>query len=137
MGEIMQFPETVEEFMQQYKITDTQQVYTNGTELVPIFRMKQWFEAHRNHRRRCVPLVDGVRCFAGTNRDGGVYGNGGSMKTEAEKPTYLDCWHFIAPLIPVTGDEMSRWIYVMTYHALNEAEKRRVEKEKRKKCGEK
>lgn len=43
MGEIMQFPETVEEFMQQYKITDTQQVYTNGTELVPIFRMKQWF----------------------------------------------------------------------------------------------
>ena len=47
MGEIMQFPETVEEFMQQYKITDTQQVYTNGTELVPIFRMKQWFEAHK------------------------------------------------------------------------------------------
>lgn len=47
MSEIMQFPETVEEFMQQYKITDTQQVYTNGTELVPIFRMKQWFEAHK------------------------------------------------------------------------------------------
>lgn len=40
MGEIMQLPETVEEFMQQYKITDTQQVYTNGTELVPISRMK-------------------------------------------------------------------------------------------------
>lgn len=52
MGEIMQFPETVEEFMQQYKITDTQQVYTNGTELVPIFRMKQWFEAHK---QRWIP----------------------------------------------------------------------------------
>lgn len=53
MGEIMQFPETVEEFMQQYKITDTQQVYTNGTELVPIFRMKQWFEAHKHRWIPC------------------------------------------------------------------------------------
>lgn len=55
MGEIMQFPENVEEFMQQYKITDTQQVYTNGTELVPIFRMKQWFEAHK---RRWIPCSE-------------------------------------------------------------------------------
>lgn len=55
MGEIMQFPETVEEFMQQYKITDTQQVYTNGTELVPIFRMKQWFEAHK---QRWIPCSE-------------------------------------------------------------------------------
>lgn len=55
MGEIMQFPETVEEFMQLYKITDTQQVYTNGTELVPIFRMKQWFEAHK---QRWIPCSE-------------------------------------------------------------------------------
>lgn len=53
MGEIMQFPETVEEFMQQYKITDTKQIYTNGTELVPIFRMKQWFEAHKHRWIPC------------------------------------------------------------------------------------
>lgn len=44
MGETMTFPETVEEFMEQYKIVDREQVYTNGAELVPIFRMKQWFE---------------------------------------------------------------------------------------------
>lgn len=55
MGEIMQFPETVEEFMQLYKITDTQQVYTNGTELVPIFRMKQWFDAHK---QRWIPCSE-------------------------------------------------------------------------------
>lgn len=61
MGEIMQFPETVEEFMQQYKITDTQQVYTSGTELVPIFRMEQWFEAHKQRWIPCserMPEVD-------------------------------------------------------------------------------
>ena len=40
----MQFPKTVEEFMEQYKIVDTEQIYTNGAELIPIFRMKQWFE---------------------------------------------------------------------------------------------
>ena len=51
--------------------------------------------------------------------------------------TYLDCWNFIAPLIPVTDDKTLQWIYVMVFNALNEAEKRRAEKEKRKKCEEK
>lgn len=44
MADMMMFPDTVEEFMEQYKITDTEQIYTNGSDLVPIFRMKQWFE---------------------------------------------------------------------------------------------
>lgn len=43
-GDVMQFPNSVEDFMEKYKIVDTEHVYTNGTELVPIFRMKQWFE---------------------------------------------------------------------------------------------
>ena len=43
-GDVMVFPKTVEEFMEKYKIVDTEHVYTNGAELVPIFRMKQWFE---------------------------------------------------------------------------------------------
>ena len=44
MAEMMLFPETVDEFMEQYKVVDTDHVYTNGTEFVPIFRMRQWFE---------------------------------------------------------------------------------------------
>ena len=44
MADMMTFPDTVEEFMEQYKITDTEQIYANGAELVPIFRMKQWFD---------------------------------------------------------------------------------------------
>lgn len=44
MCECMAFPDTVEEFMNSYKIVDTEHVYTNGTEMVPIFRMRQWFE---------------------------------------------------------------------------------------------
>ena len=44
MTDMMTFPDTVEEFMEQYKITDTERIYTNGAELVPIFRMRQWFD---------------------------------------------------------------------------------------------
>lgn len=36
-GDVMQFPKTVEEFMEKYKVVDTEQVYTNGAELVPIW----------------------------------------------------------------------------------------------------
>ena len=36
--------------MEQYKMTDTEHVYSNGTEYVPIYRMKQWFEHCRNQQ---------------------------------------------------------------------------------------
>ena len=49
-NDTMTFHATVEEFMDEYKIVDVDQVYTNGSELVPIFRMKQWFE-HCAERR--------------------------------------------------------------------------------------
>ena len=49
MSDAMSFPATVEEFMEQYKIVDREEVYTNGAEMVPIFRMKQWFEHEANH----------------------------------------------------------------------------------------
>lgn len=42
MGDVMSFPDTFEEFAEQYKIVDKQQIYTNGTEMIPIFRVKQW-----------------------------------------------------------------------------------------------
>ena len=44
MADMMTFPNTVEEFMEQYKIVDTEKIYTNGADLVPIFRMMQWLE---------------------------------------------------------------------------------------------
>ena len=51
MGNMMTFPATVEEFMERYKMTDTEHVYSNGTEYVPIYRMKQWFEHCHNQQR--------------------------------------------------------------------------------------
>lgn len=48
MADAMMFPDTVEEFMEQYKMVDTDKVYSNGAEYVPIFRMEQWFD-HVKH----------------------------------------------------------------------------------------
>ena len=45
-----------------------------------------------------------------------------------EEITYMDCWHFIAPLIPVTGDDYTKDVYVKTFNALNEADERRKQK---------
>ena len=62
MGEMMTFPASVEEFMEQYKMTDTDNVYSNGTEYVPIYRMKQWFEHCRHQQLLAIDAVPMVRC---------------------------------------------------------------------------
>lgn len=49
--------------------------------------------------------------------------------------TYMDCWRFIAPLIPNTIDYAQ--IFVMTFLALEEAEKRRIADATGKKCEKK
>ena len=35
---------SLDDFMESYKIVDTEEIYSNGTEFVPIFRVKQWEE---------------------------------------------------------------------------------------------
>lgn len=40
----MEFPDTWEEFEEQYGITDSEEVYTNGARLIPSFRVQQWLE---------------------------------------------------------------------------------------------
>lgn len=49
----------------------------------------------------------------------------------SEEITYMDCWHFIAPLIPV-NTEYTRDIYCMVYVAMKQAEKRRLEEKREK-----
>lgn len=51
MKEQMEFPETFERFAKEYGFKDDKEVYTNGSDLIPIFRVKQWLE-HDNKLRR-------------------------------------------------------------------------------------
>lgn len=39
--------------------------------------------------------------------------------------TYMDCWDYIAPRIPITRDRMTTEVYVMVFQALKEADERR------------
>ena len=44
MADCMTFPATFYEFAEEYKIVDSQEIYTNGTALIPIFRVEQWLD---------------------------------------------------------------------------------------------
>lgn len=44
MGEQMGFPATLEEFLTKFSFTDEKKVYTNGSELIPVFRVLQAVE---------------------------------------------------------------------------------------------
>lgn len=57
MGETMDFPKTPQEFIEQYKFKDSQEVYTNGADLVPMFRVRQMIE-HYIPADRCVCCGD-------------------------------------------------------------------------------
>lgn len=46
--------------------------------------------------------------------------------------TYMDCWHFVAPLIPVSTD-CTMDIYIMVFNALKEAEEKRIAKNRKEK----
>lgn len=46
----MEFPETFEEFAEYYGFKDDKEIYTNGSDLIPIFRVKQWLD-HDNKLR--------------------------------------------------------------------------------------
>ena len=44
-----------------------------------------------------------------------------------KEPSAMDCWHFIAPILPIT-DDYSQSVYVKTFHAfklLEDEEKKR------------
>lgn len=71
MANIMGFPATVDEFMESYKVVDTDHVYSNGTEFVPIFRMKQWFE----HAADVAPVVTCADCKYNKREVTDLWGN--------------------------------------------------------------
>ncbi len=51
------------------------------------------------------------------------------------KPDAMDCWHFIAPLIPL-DDDLTLSVYVKTFHAFKLLEKEEKRKDGGKKVGQ-
>ena len=44
MSDYMTFPETIEQFLHDYSFYDKEEIYTNGSELIPVFRVIQALE---------------------------------------------------------------------------------------------
>ena len=53
-GEQMDFPNTFDEFAKDYGFKDKDEVYTNGSELIQVFRVKQWLE----HINATTTMID-------------------------------------------------------------------------------
>ena len=53
MSEEMKFPDTLDEFIKQYSFIDKEQIYTNGSELIHVFRIKQW-EEHKKQENQSL-----------------------------------------------------------------------------------
>lgn len=67
MSEQMEFPETFEKYAKEYGFKDDKEVYTNGSYLIPVFRVKQWLE-HDNkitveeYRQRMIKAFHNADC---------------------------------------------------------------------------
>ncbi len=99
MGETMNFPDTVDEFMDMYKIVDVEDVYTNGIDMIPIFRMRQWLDHvkqvndsevedlkyHINYLEKKICMLEGyISALRFVVRCDGI--SGGDVNDTCEKP---------------------------------------------------
>lgn len=66
MGDKMQFPETFEKFAKEYGFKDDKEYYTNGSDLIQVYRVKQWIE-HDNELRR-IETDTAYKCGKNANR---------------------------------------------------------------------
>ena len=53
MSDSMDFPNAWRKFLQEYSFKDKEQIYTNGSELVPVFRVEQMVEYYLVERQTC------------------------------------------------------------------------------------
>lgn len=60
MNEQMVFPVNFEDFVKMYSIVDDEKVYTNGIELIPVFRVKQWLE--QDNKLRALEMDTAYEC---------------------------------------------------------------------------
>lgn len=60
MSDRMEFPETFEKFAEQYGFKDDKEVYTNGSDLIQIFRVRQWLE--HDNKLRTIEIDTAYEC---------------------------------------------------------------------------
>lgn len=51
MADMMEYPKTPNEFIKSYSFKDSDEIYTNGDELVPVFRVEQMLEHYYEQQK--------------------------------------------------------------------------------------
>ncbi len=54
MANCMEFPKRIEEFLDDYSFKDKEEVYTNGSILIPLFRVKQGLEHYMRESKAAL-----------------------------------------------------------------------------------
>ena len=58
MADCMTFPEDWHDFLKDYSFNDSEHAYTNGSELIPVFRVEQLIDHLMKERAQAVPCED-------------------------------------------------------------------------------
>lgn len=65
MADMMTFPPTFKEFIKEYSFKDKENIYTNGVELIPVFRIEQAWDHYTtqvlnalDNIRDCITIVE-------------------------------------------------------------------------------
>ena len=62
MADMMNFPKRWEDFLHDYEFEDARRIYTNGSRLIPSFRVKQMMEHYACGEKRIIePQPDGIQ----------------------------------------------------------------------------
>ena len=108
--EKMTFPNSFDEYAEKYGFKDSQEVYTNGSVLISVFRVKQWLE-HLKEKQSCEALEQ-EPCDDCISRREAIYiveeyGIGGEDWVQRK-----DCKELLEKLSPVQSEQRKgKWIY--------------------------
>lgn len=65
MADTMSFPSTFMDFIKQYSFKDKEEIYTNGADLISVFRVEQAWEHYTaeaanalDNIRECIRIID-------------------------------------------------------------------------------
>lgn len=64
MSDLMMFPDTWEEFEKTYGFNDTEEIYTNGSRLIPSFRVKQWLDHEESKQQTKQQATEASNCIS-------------------------------------------------------------------------
>lgn len=95
MPDVMTFPDAIEEFLNEYSFKDREEIYTNGSDLIPVFRVKQAIDHFFNKPQQLAYYIEHFEVWAnGTLFDYSVRDYIGEI--QVNNTTYYADWEDFA-----------------------------------------